>query len=190
MSDRSNPPILKANRRAVLTGLGAAAFVPMAPAVLRAQASRQDMYETLRGINEFDILVQLIQAAAIVWRFTGPEQRTLFAPRDIAWNNLPGGFQDMFEPIHQQNLQAILLYHMVSGRVTAESVANGPIEVDSWQMSPVKIESRDGRLHYDGVPVMGQRIETRNGLIYPIDQVLLPLGGRRRRPPEPEQPAG
>ena len=65
-------------------------------------------------------LVAAVQAAGLVETLSGSGPFTVFAPIDSAFAALPAGAVDtLLRPENRGQLQAVLTYHVVAGRVTA-----------------------------------------------------------------------
>jgi uncharacterized surface protein with fasciclin (FAS1) repeats len=97
----------------------------------------------------------------------------VFAPTDEAFAALPAGTLDklLADP---EALKKILLYHVVSGAVTADQVT-GMTSADSVEGSPIAIAVKDGKVYLnDAAQVTATDIKASNGVIHVIDQVLLP----------------
>ncbi len=65
-------------------------------------------------------LVAAVKAAGLVDTLSGPGPFTVFAPTDAAFAKLPAGTVDtLLQPANRTQLQSVLTYHVVPGRVTA-----------------------------------------------------------------------
>ena len=65
-------------------------------------------------------LVAAVTAAGLVDTLSGAGPFTVFAPTNDAFARLPAGTVDtLLQPANQAQLQAVLTYHVVAGRVTA-----------------------------------------------------------------------
>ena len=73
----------------------------------------------------FQTLVAAVTAAGLVDTLKGEGPFTVFAPTDEAFGNLPAGTLDeLLKPENKEKLQAVLLYHVVEGKVTSDKVVN------------------------------------------------------------------
>ncbi|TFG68217.1 MAG: fasciclin domain-containing protein, partial [Thermomicrobiales bacterium] len=103
----------------------------------------------------------------------GPGPFTVFAPTDEAFAALPEGTLDalLADP---EALKNILLYHVVSGEVTADQVV-GLTSADSVEGSPIAISVTDGTVYLnENAKVVTADVMTSNGVIHVIDAVILP----------------
>ena len=71
--------------------------------------------------GSFETLVKAVQAAGLVETLNGDGPFTVFAPTDEAFSKLPeGALEDLLA--NEEQLQKVLTYHVVPGRVTAADV--------------------------------------------------------------------
>lgn len=135
-----------------------------------------DIVETATEAGTFKTLLQAATAAGLVETLKGAGPYTVFAPTDEAFAALPDGTLDslLADP---EALKQILLYHVVSGTVTADQVV-GLTSADSVAGPAIAIAVKDGTvLLNDSAKVVTTDIETSNGVIHVIDQVILPPAG-------------
>ncbi len=122
----------------------------------------------------FNTLVAAVQAADLVDTLQGPGPFTVFAPTDAAFAKLPSGtVETLLLPENKDQLIAILTYHVVSGRVTADQVVNLNT-ANTVQGAAVQINVDGGAVRINDATVTTTDIEATNGIIHVIDTVLLP----------------
>ena len=156
-------------RRFVLT---LAAIVPIAFGSSFAKA--QDIVDTAISAGQFGTLVAAIQAAGLVDTLKGEGPFTVFAPTDEAFAALPDGtVADLLKPENKDQLIAVLTYHVIPGAVMSGDIAGKQLEVATVQGSELSIDASMG-VKVDNATVVSADIETSNGVIHVIDQVLLP----------------
>ena len=99
---------------------------------------------------------------------------TVFAPTDDAFAKLPKGtVESLLKPENKAKLQAVLTYHVVPGRVYAtDAISAG--QAKTVQGSKVTIAHKDGKVMVDHATVIHADIDTTNGVVHVIDQVILP----------------
>ena len=145
---------------------------PATPATSMAPAMK-DIVDTAAGAGTFTTLLKAATAAGLVDTLKGAGPFTVFAPTDAAFAKLPAGTLDglLKDP---EALKKILLYHVVSGKVMADKVV-GMTSADSVAGPAIKISVKDGTVYLnDTAKVVTTDIETSNGVIHVIDQVILP----------------
>lgn len=134
----------------------------------------KDIVDTAIDAGSFGTLVAAVQAADLVTTLKSPGPFTVFAPTDDAFNKLPAGtVEDLLRPENIGQLQSILTYHVVPGRVLAADVVN-LTSVTTVQGQELTVSVEDGVVKIDGATVVQTDIETTNGVIHVIDSVVLP----------------
>lgn len=157
--------------------LAAAAFVAIGSAPALAAGT---IYDTLKSDPQFSTLVKVIDANGVKYQYTASTPRTVFAPTNEAFDKIKGGYDDMTNPSNpsdKQNVQALLLYQIVPGRITAESVGAGKT-INTFQKDPVTISPGANGLHYGGdfgADQAGSAIEASNGIIVPVSSLPTPV---------------
>ena len=150
-----------------------AAASPSSPPSASAAAMAKDIVQTATDAGSFTTLLAAVKAAGLVETLQGAGPFTVFAPTDEAFAALPAGTLDglLKDPAA---LKKILLYHVVSGAVTADQVV-GLTSAPSVEGSPVAIAVKDGTVYLnDAAKVATADVMASNGVIHVIDQVILP----------------
>ena len=141
-----------------------------------AAAMGKDIVETATEAKSFSTLLTAATAAGLVETLQGEGPYTVFAPTDEAFAALPAGTLEGLLA-DKEALKAVLLYHVVSGAVTADQVV-GLTSADSVEGSPIDISVKDGMVYLnDSAKVVTPDVMASNGVIHVIDQVLLPPAG-------------
>ena len=136
-------------------------------------AAANDIVATATEAGSFTTLLTAATAAGLVETLQGDGPFTVFAPTDEAFAALPAGTLDslLADP---EALKQVLLYHVVSGKVTADQVV-GLTSADSVEGSPIAIAVRDGSVFLnDTAEVVTTDVMASNGVIHVIDSVILP----------------
>ncbi len=133
-------------------------------------ASAKDIVDTAVAAGSFKTLAAALQAAGLVDTLKGPGPFTVFAPTDEAFAKIPKEQLDALMK-DKAKLQAVLAYHVVSGKVMAKDVAAG--KVKSVQGSELTVSTANGVM-VDGAKVTKTDIAADNGVIHVIDSVMLP----------------
>jgi uncharacterized surface protein with fasciclin (FAS1) repeats len=148
------------------------AMVPIAFGSSFAKA--QDIVDTAIAAGQFGTLVAAVQAADLVDTLKSEGPFTVFAPTDEAFAALPEGtVENLLKPENKDQLIAVLTYHVVPGAVMSGDIAGKKLEVATVQGSELSIDATMG-VKVDNATVVSADIETSNGVIHVIDQVLLP----------------
>ncbi|WP_352432329.1 fasciclin domain-containing protein [Pyrinomonas sp.] len=138
-----------------------------------------DIVETATKAGKFSTLVKALEVAGLTETLKGPGPFTVFAPTDEAFAKLPAGtLETLLKPENKEQLRAILLYHVVPGRVTSDDVAKAT-EAKTAQGEPLRIKASEGTVKVDDATVTQVDITASNGIIHVIDSVLLPKGASK-----------
>jgi uncharacterized surface protein with fasciclin (FAS1) repeats len=145
-----------------------------------------DVADNLTRMAGTKTFVGLAQNSGLMKTLSGEGPYTVFVPDDAAFGRLPdGAVNALSQPAQKPNLLALLSYHVVQSRIakaTFEGVENahealrlktvngGMLELTpgpggSWQL-------RDA--HGTLVEIAREPIESKNGLIFVINGVLMP----------------
>ncbi|SDN72421.1 Uncaracterized surface protein containing fasciclin (FAS1) repeats [Halomonas shengliensis] len=135
---------------------------------------KKDIVDTAVEAGQFETLVAAVQAAGLVETLKGEGPFTVFAPTDEAFAALPEGtVESLLEEENRDQLQSILTYHVVSGKIMAED-AMAADSATTLQGQDLTITTMDGSVMIDDATVIQADIETSNGVIHVIDSVLMP----------------
>ena len=132
-----------------------------------------DIVDTAVAAGTFQTLVAAVTAAGLVDTLKGEGPFTVFAPSDEAFAALPEGtVADLVKPENKDKLTAILLLHVVPGKVMAADIT-GDMSPASAGDEALHITT-EGGVHVNGAAVTAADIACTNGVIHVIDAVLLP----------------
>jgi len=158
----------------VLGLLAAMMAAPLAQADHHKKGEGKTIVETAVAAEGFDTLVAAVKAADLVEALSSEGPFTVFAPTDKAFAALPKGtLETLLKPENKSNLQAILKYHVVAGKVMAADV----VKVDSaktLQGQSVDVKVSNGKFMIDKAQVVKTDIKCSNGVIHVINKVILP----------------
>lgn len=139
----------------------------------KSEAKKKDIVDTAVAAGSFKTLVAAVKAADLVEVLKGEGPFTVFAPTDEAFAKLPKGtVETLLKPENQEKLAAVLKYHVVAGKVTADKVVTLK-QAKTLQGTTVAISAKDG-VKVNDAQVVKADIHTSNGVIHVIDTVLLP----------------
>jgi len=149
---------------------------PTPPVTTRApttSGARKNLLETAEADGRFTTLVAAVKAADLNATLSDPDSHfTVFAPTDDAFRNLSGSIDPLLKD-PQGDLLQILLYHIVSGNVTAADLEK-LTSVETLQGGTLQISVSNGIVTVNGATVIVTDIECSNGVIHVVDTVMLP----------------
>ena len=150
-----------------VTAVGAAG-----PASAGTRASNVDIVQTAVAAGQFTTLASLLQKAGLVDTLATGGPFTVFAPTDAAFAKVPEATLDALAA-DPAKLKAVLLYHVVPGRVTAADVAK-LTSAKTAEGRSLAIKVANGSVFVDAAQVTTPDVEATNGVIHVIDSVLVP----------------
>ncbi|WP_020700645.1 fasciclin domain-containing protein [Deinococcus apachensis] len=140
-------------------------------AATTAPASGTTLVALLSADPRFSTLVGLIQQAGLAETLAGGEY-TVFAPTNDAFAKIPAADLTAITA-DPARLRALLLYHVVQGRQTAEQLA-AATQLTSAQGGTIAL-NLNGTTQVVGGANVSERLDTAsNGTVYVIDTVLTP----------------
>ena len=150
---------------------GAATTQQQAPST---QESAQDIVGLAQDTPELSTLVTAVSTADLVETLQGTGPFTVFAPTDAAFEELGDDqVQSLLEPANRDQLQSILTYHVVPGKLTASDLSDGQeLETVAGEMLTVQIDGDE--VAVGDATVVEPNIEASNGVVHVIDTVLTP----------------
>jgi uncharacterized surface protein with fasciclin (FAS1) repeats len=180
---------------AIAAGLSLGAVIVAAPvmAAMTVMVGGAPMYPTKNivenAVNSKDhtTLVAAVKAAGLVETLEGPGPFTVFAPTNEAFAQLPKGtVETLLKPENKDKLTAVLTYHVVAGRLTAQDLAakvdemGGKAMLTTVQGEPLTV-MRSGKSHLTVTDAKGgvamitiADVLQSNGVIHVVNKVLIP----------------
>ena len=133
-----------------------------------------DIVDVAAEAGTFNTLIAAAKAADLVDALKGDGPLTVFAPTDEACAKLPEGtVETLLKPENKEKLQAVLLYHVVAGKVMSSQVVD-LTSAESLQGDTIDIRVKMGKVYVDNAQVIAADVEASNGVIHVIDAVILP----------------
>ncbi len=142
--------------------------------------------DTAVASPQHETLVAAVKAAELVDALSGAGPFTVFAPTDQAFANLPEGtVLALLKAENRAQLQAVLTYHVVAGRVTAADLVSqigdngGSAKLTTLEGSVLTARLDDGTVtitdENGGIArVVNADLAASNGVIHVTDAVSLP----------------
>lgn len=146
----------------------------------------KDIIQNAMNSKDHTTLVTAVKAAGLVETLQGKGPFTVFAPTNEAFDKLPPGTVDtLLQPENKEQLAAVLTYHVVPGKITADKLAKEIKAGDgSAQLTTVNGEKLTARMVGDSIELTDAKggmsrvkianVIQSNGVIHVIDTVLMP----------------
>ncbi len=129
--------------------------------------------ELVMGSPSHSTLVKALKATGLDATLGTDGPYTVFAPTDAAFDKLPAGaLGNLMMPENKEKLKAILLYHVVSGKMAAADLKSGEVKTLNGAMLDVKVDS--DKVMVDKTPVAKADMMAANGVVHSIGTVLMP----------------
>jgi uncharacterized surface protein with fasciclin (FAS1) repeats len=169
-----------------------AAFAFAGAAFANPNVGGAPMYENKNivenAVNSKDhtTLVAAVKAAGLVDTLEGAGPFTVFAPVNAAFAKLPAGTVDtLLKPENKATLAAVLTYHVVPGKITAEDLmkdvkdGGGKATLTTVQGEKLEVVEKGRKLEIkdakgDVSTITIADVLQSNGVIHVVDTVLLP----------------
>jgi len=146
----------------------------------------KNIVENAVNSQDHTTLVAAVKAAGLVDTLESPGPFTVFAPTNEAFAKLPAGTVEMLlKPENKDQLTAVLTYHVIAGRISANDLAkqikegggkatlktvNGETLTASMDGKHIVLTDSKG----DKSMVTIANVFQSNGVIHVVDTVLLP----------------
>ena len=137
-----------------------------------ATPGKKNLVDTALAAGNFKTLAALLETAGLADVLKGQDPYTIFAPTDDAFAQISPESLDALKK-DPQKLAALLKYHVVKGALKPSDMAT-LTETNTLDGAPISITVNDSGTTVNGVKVGESGSESSNGVIYPIDSVLVP----------------
>jgi len=135
--------------------------------------SQKNIVQVAVSSPDHKTLVAALKAAEYVDALSNAGPFTVFAPSDAAFAKLPEGtVEDLVKPEKKEKLRNILEYHVYVGVIRENMIQDG-MNLNQVSGQNVKITKAGEKVQVNGANVVAV-VPTTNGIIYVVDQVLLP----------------
>ena len=155
-------------------------------AQVKTVSGMSNIVEIASSLDDFSTLVAAVTAADLGATLSSAGPFTVFAPTNDAFNKLPDGtISTLLKPENKGQLQTILKYHVIAGKLEAADVlaaiekGNGTATVETVSGDKLKAMISDGNVvlkdeNGNMSTVIKTDVAASNGVIHVIDTVVLP----------------
>ena len=156
-------------RYIAVAAIAVVSVMAMAPAAGAVAHRESNIVQTAAGAGQFKTLLKLAKQAGLVGALEGKGPLTVFAPTDAAFAKAT-----LAALAHnRKELRAVLLYHVLKGRITAAKLVKLH-SVKTLNGQSLRVRVKNGVVTVGGVRVIKTNIAASNGIIHVIDGVLIP----------------
>ena len=142
-----------------------------APATARPNEDK-NIVQTAQAAGTFKTLTKLVTKAGLAGTLSQPGPYTVFAPTDAAFKKVPKATLKSLAK-HKAKLRAVLLYHVVAGKVPSSEVVMMK-SVKTLNGKSVRIRTSNGSVYVNTAKVTKPDVSASNGVIHVINRVLIP----------------
>jgi uncharacterized surface protein with fasciclin (FAS1) repeats len=142
-----------------------------APATARPSEDK-NIVQTAQAAGNFKTLTKLVTKAGLASTLSQPGPYTVFAPTDAAFRKVPKSTLKSLAK-NKAKLRAVLLYHVVAGKVPSSEVVMMK-SVKTLNGKSVRIRTSNGSVYVNTAKVTKPDVNASNGVIHVINRVLIP----------------
>ena len=143
-------------------------------AILGQFVNSDNIVEILSKQGNFKTLIKALHKANLLKVLEGDGVITIFAPTDEAFSKLSKkSLNNILDETNRKELINILSYHITIEKVIPDSIEdlNGKYII-MLNGEKAKITVQNGEIYINDIK-WGDRIEIKNGIVYPIDTVMI-----------------
>jgi uncharacterized surface protein with fasciclin (FAS1) repeats len=154
-------------------GIVAALALSVAGAPATARPSdEKNIVQTAQAAGNFKTLTKLVVKAGLAGTLSSSGPYTVFAPTDAAFKKVPKSTLNSLAK-NRAKLRAVLLYHVVAGRVPSSQVVMLK-STKTLNGKSVRIHTAGGKVFVNNAKVTKTDINASNGVIHVVNRVLIP----------------
>lgn len=143
--------------------------------VEKSMATTPNIVETAVSNENFSTLVTAVKQAELVDALSSEGPFTVFAPTNDAFAKVPAdALSGLLEDENKADLQGVLKYHVVSGKIMASDIPDGITQLETLQGDTIIITKSPEGVKVDDATVIMTDVKTSNGVIHAIDGVVMP----------------
>ena len=160
-------------KKLIPIGVVAALALSVAGAPATARPSdEKNIVQTAQAAGNFKTLTKLVVKAGLAGTLSSSGPYTVFAPTDAAFKKVPKSTLSSLAK-NRAKLRAVLLYHVVAGRVPSSQVVMLK-SAKTLNGKSVRIHTAGGKVFVNNAKVTKTDINASNGVIHVVNRVLIP----------------
>lgn len=141
---------------------------------VKDEVSNPNIVQVAISSKDHSTLVAAVKAADLVDVLSNAGPFTVFAPTNAAFEKLPKGtVEGLLKPEKKADLKNILEYHTYVGVLSTTLLQDGA-SFEQVNGGKIKITNKDGKILINDKAEITASINTSNGIIHVINEVLLP----------------
>lgn len=141
---------------------------------VKDDVSQKDVVKVAVSSPDHTTLVAALKQADLVTSLSNAGPFTVFAPTNEAFKKLPAGtVEDLMKDANKDKLVDVLQYHVFVSALQPESFKDGQT-LNMVSGDDLKVSVNNGNVTLNGKAHIVSAIPASNGMVYVIDDVLLP----------------
>jgi transforming growth factor-beta-induced protein len=135
--------------------------------------AKVNLIETIVNQDKFAVFSRLMKSSKANEILRGEGRFTVFAPTNDAFKKIPEAqMNDLLSETGQEQLRAVLSYHIVRAKLLAGNVASirSATSISGHQLIFTDVSG----IKINGAAMQDRNIEATNGVVHAIDTVLTP----------------
>jgi uncharacterized surface protein with fasciclin (FAS1) repeats len=129
--------------------------------------------ENIKMDTSYTILDETLDSTGFIETLSQSGPFTIFAPTNEAFRKLPPGIYESLTQSRKSDLANILSYHIVASSMKTKDLKDGE-KLRTLAGEELIITLRKGKVLVNGIEVMTRDIESSNGIIFVINEILFP----------------
>jgi uncharacterized surface protein with fasciclin (FAS1) repeats len=164
---------MRRNRKFIaLAAVAVLSLSAIAPVVSATPAAKPNIVQTAVAAGQFKTLTKLVKQAGLAGTLQTKGPFTVFAPTDAAFAKVPKSTLAALAK-DKAKLRAVLLYHVVKGKLPAAKVVKLR-SAKTLNGQSLKVRVSGGTVTVGGARVTTADVGASNGVIHVINKVLIP----------------
>jgi uncharacterized surface protein with fasciclin (FAS1) repeats len=164
---------MRRNRKFIaLAAVAVLSLSAIAPVVSATPAAKPNIVQTAVAAGQFKTLTKLVKQAGLAGTLQAKGPFTVFAPTDAAFAKVPKSTLAALAK-DKAKLRAVLLYHVVKGKLPAAKVVKLR-SAKTLNGQSLKVRVSGGTVTVGGARVTTADVGASNGVIHVINKVLIP----------------
>lgn len=141
---------------------------------VKDDVSQKDVVKVAMSSPDHTTLVAALKQADLVTSLSNAGPFTVFAPTNEAFKKLPAGtVDDLMKDANKDKLVDVLQYHVFVSALPPDYFKDGQT-LNMVDGSNLKVSVTNGKVTLNGKAHIVSSIPASNGIVYVIDEVLLP----------------
>jgi len=136
-------------------------------------SSAKTILENIKTDSSYTLLDEALQSTGLIETLSQNGPFTIFAPTNESFRKLPPGIYESLTQSRKQDLANILSYHIVASSMKTKDLKDGE-KLRTLAGEELIITLRNDKMLVNGITIKNPDIESSNGIIFVIDDILFP----------------